>query len=431
MRLKTAQPAGGLSLRQNFSWTFAGNLIYAACQWAMLVLLAKLGSPEMVGQFTLGLAIATPITLFSNLQLRAIQATDAKNQYRFTDYLELRLLTNGLAFLAILSVVVAAQYRTTVAIVIILVGIAKLVESVSDVFYGLLQHREQMDRIAQSMIIKGLLSLLLLGSGIVITKSVIWGVLGLAIAWSIVLCGYDYPQGLGMLERSQINPRRILPTLRLRWRRSVLWQLTKLSFPLGLAMMLISLQTNVPRYFLEAYLGERSLGIFAAIAYIPIVGTTVVAALGQSATPRLSQYYIAGEYRSFQTLMSKLLKIGLGLGLVGLVGSYALGKPALTILYSPEYAEQGSLFVVLMAAAGVSYVASFLGYGMTAAQDYTSQIPLFLSSTVAIALGCLVAVPKYGLMGAAIAVLLGSVVQLIISWFVLQRALQRIKIAVD
>jgi hypothetical protein len=46
----TKTPALGASLRWNFSWTFVGNIIYSACQWGMLVVLAKIGNPEMVGQ---------------------------------------------------------------------------------------------------------------------------------------------------------------------------------------------------------------------------------------------------------------------------------------------------------------------------------------------------------------------------------------------
>jgi O-antigen/teichoic acid export membrane protein len=75
------QPLKSLTLRQNFSWTFVGNIIYAASQWGMLVVLAKLGSPEMVGQFMRGLAVTAPIILFSNLQLRQIQTTDVKQHY--------------------------------------------------------------------------------------------------------------------------------------------------------------------------------------------------------------------------------------------------------------------------------------------------------------------------------------------------------------
>ena len=48
-----------LSLRSNFAWILAGNIVYAVCQWGAIVVLAKLGRSYVVGQFSLGLAIAT------------------------------------------------------------------------------------------------------------------------------------------------------------------------------------------------------------------------------------------------------------------------------------------------------------------------------------------------------------------------------------
>ena len=71
----------GLSLRSNFAWILTGNVVYAACQWGAIVALAKLGSSFMIGQFSLGLAIATPVLMFTNLHLRAVQATDARRLY--------------------------------------------------------------------------------------------------------------------------------------------------------------------------------------------------------------------------------------------------------------------------------------------------------------------------------------------------------------
>src|SRR5688500_18644573 len=79
--VKATNPAAGNSLRSNFAWTLTGNIGYAACQWGMLVLLAKMGSTEMVGQFALALAILTPILGFTNLQLRSVQATDARRDF--------------------------------------------------------------------------------------------------------------------------------------------------------------------------------------------------------------------------------------------------------------------------------------------------------------------------------------------------------------
>ena len=59
----------------------------------MVIVLAKLGSPEHLGQFAFGLAMTAPVFMFSTLRLRDVQATDAKNEYRFGDYFALRIMT--------------------------------------------------------------------------------------------------------------------------------------------------------------------------------------------------------------------------------------------------------------------------------------------------------------------------------------------------
>ena len=107
-----------LTLRDNFSWTFVGNVVYAASQWGILTVLAKLGSPEMVGQFALGLAIAAPVVMFTNLQLRGVLATDARDEYRFGDYLALRLCATLLAMLTISGLVLLGGYSWQTSLVI-------------------------------------------------------------------------------------------------------------------------------------------------------------------------------------------------------------------------------------------------------------------------------------------------------------------------
>src|SRR5258708_16305112 len=84
--------AAGISLRASFQWSLVGNVAYAACQWAILIVMAKNETQEAVGQFMLALAVTSPVILFANLQLGAIQATDACRQDRFGHYLALRLI---------------------------------------------------------------------------------------------------------------------------------------------------------------------------------------------------------------------------------------------------------------------------------------------------------------------------------------------------
>ena len=409
------QPLKSLTLRQNFSWTFVGNIIYAASQWGMLVVLAKLGSPEMVGQFTLGLAVTAPIILFSNLQLRQIQTTDVSQQYLFGDYLGLRLICVGLSLPLILIITINAGYRWETSLVILVIGLSKVIESISDIFHGLFQYHERMDRIAISLMIKGPLSLLLLGIGTRLTGNVLGGTIGLATIWAIVLIFYDIPSGIAILQASAptgtITPDRN-HRLQPRFNIAALRSLIQLSLPLGFVMMLISLNANIPRYFIQHYLGERELGIFSALSYLMVAGNIVIGALGQSACPRLAKYYAAGNSKDFKNLVLKTLLIGALLGGLSILMAAIAGREILTLLYRPEYAAQGYLFILLMVSAGIGYIASFLGYAMSAAQYFRVQMPLSIVTTGVSAICCFWLVPTQGLIGAAIALIVSAVVQI-------------------
>jgi len=409
-----------LSLRANFSWTFAGNMVYAACQWGMLVVLAKLGTTEMVGQFALGLAVCAPVIMLTNLQLRAVQATDARREYTFGNYLALRFIGTAIGLIIIMGIVVVAGYRLDTALVILAIAVAKAFEALSDVFHGLLQQRERMDRIGKSLMIKGPLSLVVLSLGVYLTGSVLWGVVGMAAVWVLVLVSYDVRSGALILgasdrigENAASDGQGEVSLLRPRGDIKTLAQLAWLALPLGLVMMLISLNINIPRYFLERHHGEAALGIFAALAYLRVAGDKVVAALGRAATPRLARYYACGDRASFRNLLVKLLLIGGLLGAIGVAVALSAGRPLLTFVYQPEYGEQIYVFVWIVVAAGIAYVASFLGYAMTAARYFSIQLPLFALVAAASLVASVWLIPTYGLMGAALAMLAAVLVQIV------------------
>ncbi len=71
-----------LSLRRNFAWNLLGETSYSLGQWLLLVLLARLQSPEIVGQFAYALAVTAPVYLLVGLNLRVVQATDARAVWR-------------------------------------------------------------------------------------------------------------------------------------------------------------------------------------------------------------------------------------------------------------------------------------------------------------------------------------------------------------
>src|SRR6185295_8792824 len=125
-------------LKSDFTWALSGNVLYSACQWGIVLILAKLGSPEQVGEYALGLAVSAPIIVFANFQLRVLLASDVKGQFRFGQYLTFRMLSMGAALLAVAVLVAFTQPDRRHGGVILLVGLATAIEYLGETYYGLM-----------------------------------------------------------------------------------------------------------------------------------------------------------------------------------------------------------------------------------------------------------------------------------------------------
>jgi O-antigen/teichoic acid export membrane protein len=411
------------SLRLNFSWTIVGNVVYGGTQWGILVLLARLGDPGAVGQFSLGLAIAAPIMLFASLSLRAVQATDARLQFQFRDYAGLRILMTAMAAGVIFGVS-GAFYRGQTALAIAAFALSKGIESLSDVVYGLWQQQERMDLIAKSLMLRGVLALIATAVCFAVFHSVWIAVCGMAAAWAMVFAAFDLRRGITVAREMGQT---VLP----RFSATRMKQLARLSLPLGIVAVLISFNANVPRYMISHFRDVRELGIFSALGYTLMAGTMIVGALGQSATPRLAIYASQRRTREFRGLSNRLLLIGMILGICGILAALAFGRQMITLIYGREYARNQQLFLWLMVAAATGYMASFAGYSLTAARHFKVQMPLFSFVTALTLALCYPMVKAGGAVGAAKALAIAGFVQLAVTMTILRYSETRTKAGVS
>lgn len=382
------------------------------------MVLARLGTPEMVGQFALAMAITAPVVIFANLGLRPLQSTDARHQFAFGDYVTLRLLSNALA-LGVIALL-AAQYRMDIAATIMVIAAAKCVEAVSDVYFGLLQKHERMDLIAISLCLKGVLSVAAFTMGFVMSGTVLGAAIGLLLAWFVLLVVYDVRNGNAVLASADRRAR-LLPTSTFIQIRA----LVMLALPLGVGSMLLSLNSSLPRYFVELYWGERSLGIFAGMAYVVVAMGMLVNSVGQSLSTRLSQYWAAGSLQAFRTLLGKFALFAMLWGMVGILVGVIGGEGILTLLYGTEFAAYSQTFVWLMAVGALSHLSSVCGFGMTAARIIRSQSFQFAGVAAVGLVGSLTLIPRFGLNGAVWAFGASLLTQLMLAFVCLSLVLSR------
>jgi O-antigen/teichoic acid export membrane protein len=400
----------GPSLTSDFCWTFVGNAIYAGGQFATLLLLVKLLRPELVGQYALGLAVVYPVMMFTNLQLRSVFTSGSRQQIHFSNYLCLRVLTTSLALLLIFAVTQILGYGRELTTVVLWVGLAYAIETFSDVYYARLQWHDRMAEISKSMIARALLSVLGLAGATYFTRSLQWGIASIVLARVIVLFAYDVPKDTQVLRRQRqclSRNKGLIPDFDPKALLKLFWD----SLPLGVVALLCCLSSSIPNFFIMHTLGEREVGIFAAIGFMVSVGNMAVVSLGQSAFTRLARSYAAGNLMTFRSLLGKLLACGAAIGVGGMVISKFAGREILTHLFRPEYAASAVLLEWIMAAGGVLFMAQFLGFGLTAANFYHSQVVLNVVANLCLLAACFWFVQRRGLLGAILAMLIAAIVQ--------------------
>lgn len=400
-----------LPLKVNFSWNLLANLIYAFTQWGMLSGIAKLGNTTMVGQFSLGLAVTAPIILFFNFQLRAIQATDSKEDYSFSQYFGLRVVTNIIAFFIIVAIVIYRKYDYTSSVIILLIGISKVIDGLSDIIYGYLQSKERMDYPSISKIIKGILSVIVTVLTLYLTESIIYAMISMCIVYLFIFIAYDLKI---LLKYTQFE---------ISFQVDKLYLLLKLSFPLGIVTMLNSLTTNIPRYSIEASLGSASLGIFSAISYVIVAGNTFIVAIGQAIAPRMSKHYTNNLKKFIQYTFFSVF-FGLALGIIALLLVKFFGSEVLNLLYGKEYSQYNKLFMLLTVTATINFMSSFLGYAMTAARKFRIQPFIGIVCLIVIYFFSNQLVSSSGLYGAAYALMILGIVQFILQLLVVLFAIK-------
>lgn len=410
--LETKQPHKKPRLRRNFSWMAVGQSVFLLCQWAMFAILAKAWSAELVGQLSLAMAITSPIFRFSHLGMRIAQATDVQQDYRFGDYFGLRSFCGVMALLILVGIIGGIGYAMSTAVIIGLVGLVRVIDGEIDIFYGLFQSVERMDYIARSMMMRGFLSVTLFTFCLFLTDSLAAGVVGWLVATLTLFLVHDLRLGRsivsdqGACAESNISISSPWHSIRPTFNWKVMGRLAWLTLPLGLVDLLVALQINIPRYIISDHFGLEELGYFAAMMYFFVAAVRLMNTLGHSASARLARQYANGERRAFVKLLAKLTLFALVVSGPGLLIVTFAGEQILTILYTAEYAAYPTVFLLIMIAAVLRFIAILLQFGVSAARQFRVQFWNHLVIILVALAGSYFLIPTAGMFGAGVVVLL-------------------------
>jgi O-antigen/teichoic acid export membrane protein len=206
-----------------------------------------------------------------------------------------------------------------------------------------------------------------------------------------------------------------------------LYNIIILGLPLGIVLLIISLNANVSKYFLEIYSGTEKQAIFSAISYILVIGLFILDSLGQSFVPRLSRYFYERNFKNFKNLTIIFVGLSLLIGTTLFVFSLFFGKVGLQFLFNEKISEYSGFLSQYLSVCILVFIASSLGYTLTSMGEFNVQPIINLVILLVNLVLSFFLIKKYELFGVIIVLGICFLLQIIITTYLIMRKISKIQ----
>ena len=228
---------------------------------------------ELSGLFSISIAITGPLFMFFNMQLKWLIATE-NTHYSFEEFLSVRISTSIIAVLLGIFIFIISS-NTNLVYFFICISTFKFFESISEIPYGFFQRQEYFKLIFLFSIFKAVGIFLILSIDFLfkLSSNIIFYI-------SILYASSLFIEIYIVNRRSKIVLKNISTEL-------ILNKIKK-SWKYGIVSFLISLKTNIPRYFLSV-IGLEKLAIFSSLNYLNYGSNFLFSSLGEVSNVRISK----------------------------------------------------------------------------------------------------------------------------------------------
>lgn len=393
------------SLKINFAWAFIGNAVYALCGYLLLTILTKTSSVETVGLWGIAQAVTLPVATFFSLRLCTVNITDVRREYHTGHYVAVRLAASVLSAMVI-AVIGFLFYPPHTAAVIALMGVSQSIAEIRSYFLSNMQKYERLNLATLSQIIEGLLTLLLFGVLFWMSRNLLLAIVGTIVSRLLVLCFYDIPVSAKVLITHHKQGDALYRPV---WHWDALWKLSAQAAPLAVVAATTAVFQNIPRIVMDRQIGREAVGYFTAMSMLLVAYTMVNAALGNAALPRLSRYF-AENTKAFVWLLVRLIGLNFALGVVFVAVVFFFGKPLLTLLFTPDYAQHKNVLVMLAVSSCLLSVFSVSNWGLNATRQFAVQVPIYIVTLFSSLVSSVLLIPHYNMYGASLALMICYIV---------------------
>lgn len=380
--------------RSGVVWNAIGGMFNAGQAAIILVFVSyKLGL-IVAGMVTISYAVATLFLSLGRYGIRNYQVTDVKKRFTFGDYFYGRCVTVLSTFILSIAYLLYclwfSGYSLGKGLLLLEITVLKLVDAFEDVYVGRYQQIGRLDIGAKIMGIRLIISTVFICILILLGANIYIAFLG-GIAISVILDIYFLKSTFKVTgeESLQLQTRQVK-------------ELLKICLPLCIGTTLSIYIGNVPKYMIDAYMGEEVQAVFGYIMMPVFVITLLNQFIYQPMVKKLGDLWAERDYKGFKKgVLKQCLVVG-GLSVIVMIAGMLFGLPVLSLFYNTELSIYRMEFAVLLLGGGAYALAYYLNVPITTIrkQNYIAY-GYIIAAVLSLFFGRYF-VLEWGMMGAAV-----------------------------
>lgn len=324
---------------KNFIWNIIGTGFNAFNSLFFMIAVTRINGVEDAGIFTLAFSTACILYMIGIYAGRIYQITENDTKITNKDYILNKIISCSAVFVIILLFVIIKKYDFYKASIFIMLSIYKCLEAFSEVFFGILQKNNRLDKVGKSCFIKAIISVVLFILVDIITKNLILACASIVITYICVISLYDFRESNKFIDNKE----------KIELKNSI--NIFKNGFfPFAISFIGVYI-TNAQKYSIDNFLSEDIQAIFGII----IMPATIMGLLAQFLIhPYLNEIFNLYKTQQYEKIKKIIYKIIFTIFIIGLfctfVG-YLLGTPVLGFVYGIDLSEYSIHLAIILIAA--------------------------------------------------------------------------------
>ena len=393
---------------KDYFWNSLGSFLQSAISPVLLVLITRINGIYDSGIFSFAMSVSVVFWVFSMWGGRTYQVSDVNRKFSSGGYIAVRFIASLIVIVAAVVFCVASEYDITKTSVIILLVGFKIIESIADSLYGILQVHNRLYIAGKSLVIKavaGFLAFLIID---MITKNLALGSIALLLVNLIVIIAYDIVW-VGRVEKIKAKFSLAAVSKYTGEAKTIM----KITSPVFAVMFMTMFSLNIPRYFLDRYHPEE-IGYFGIMAMPITLLALFIMFIIQPNIVTMAKEFSQRNIAAFTKIVRKIITATYAIGVVAVIATALVGVIILNTVFGIDIEKFHAELVVMIIGAVANSVVTVYVNTLIVARLFKWQFYLLLITNLVAAVVSLFIIDDYATMGAVCVFSCISIVQAIL-----------------